>query len=1281
MQCKDCPYAASRLVVTVDLDCFYVQCALHQFPQLPLRGLPIGIQQQQLVVTCSYEARARGVGKLQPLAEARRRCPELVLVDGSDLDYYRACSDAILALFNGEMAALRAQCVAGVPALWALEGAPVGRRSSDGLSSTAAPALPGTACAAGPPGGDLPPATDGGAARAAAAVAAAAAAAAAAARVPRVTERLVFDEFTVEVGQAIDAQLALVDAATAAQAAGGDATAAGSTGRVAATSAQAAQAMPAALSWPGHVWSADADRSGAGSTPGSSSHECGRSRVASQVLTCAATGASPCGCLRRIAAAARFASHLRQRLRSMAPPLPPSMAHAAAATTAASNAGGAGEAAGSAGAAADAPASSSASAHALLGGALGAAADAGTGAAIRGFTSCAGVGTNKLAAKLAVSLHKPDAQTTLLPWDVSTYLAPLPVRAVPGVGGVAEARLAACGISRVADLLRHPADTLAQCLAAGSGAGGGSGSGSGAPAGAASSASAAALAQAQRLLSVARGIDDSPVHPTAPPASLSDETALRGLTTWAQAVAQLTALACALLPRLDSDSAQHGGRMPRSLRVGVRTRGTGSSSGNSSSGFDSHTGLGTWGADQSATGGGGGGGSGNSRATKSCPVPPGIIARPFSRQASLQAPARNTAGRAAGASSDHLESGGPLALHSDSPPCLPSGSGGAAAAAAAAQPPSPVHLRICKLVTAAVPLLHALLFSGRQGPGPPLPPSSLLAPASASSLSERPTPLGSSVVGTGRGHWSETGALSVSAAQHTRLAQGGGLSGSVPSLGLSSAAAVPIASTGAFSSTAPMSTQSAASAAVPPSAAHTGGGGVGARQSTSAAHLTALDQAALLAAVQRECSRIARTLADPSASVAWPARHPLHGGGASRGRQPAGLTAASAVSMGSSGSGSGPACRTTPDVLPQRVATAAASHADLTPMPPICPDAPLPAPLTILSLGFTAFTQGAGSFAGGGALAGGLVGGAADSGIASLLGASAAPAAAATATGGQRGGSSRVGVVQPERRAAHRAPASIAAMLLAGAAAASTNPGRGSTSAVVTAHSGPGGEGGGGGHSVQPLRRSVGRGAGAGGAPDASCDVDGGGDAEGAAVIEVGSDDGEEGEEEALDAEGTRDSAGAPASGGTADAAGDGDCACIIIGDDEADEEQEQVCQAGSAVSGPRVRSTQQTWASAPPRASAGTGGRAPVIRAAGATAGVATAVGVKRFFAAPAFPAASTRGSPALQLPTRTVGTARHGASSAGSLVLPAIAGARGDSAVAGPNPAKRRRQGQPRS
>ena len=55
-----------------------------------------GITQKYLVVTTSYEARRRGITKLMGIAEARQKCPDLVLVSGEDLGPYRAASRAIL---------------------------------------------------------------------------------------------------------------------------------------------------------------------------------------------------------------------------------------------------------------------------------------------------------------------------------------------------------------------------------------------------------------------------------------------------------------------------------------------------------------------------------------------------------------------------------------------------------------------------------------------------------------------------------------------------------------------------------------------------------------------------------------------------------------------------------------------------------------------------------------------------------------------------------------------------------------------------------------------------------------------------------------------------------------------------------------------------------------------------------------------------------------------------------------------------------------------------------
>ena len=60
--------------------------------QMCMCGHATGIQQKYLLVTCNYPARARGVTKLMGITEAKKKCPELVLVSGEDLTRYREMS-------------------------------------------------------------------------------------------------------------------------------------------------------------------------------------------------------------------------------------------------------------------------------------------------------------------------------------------------------------------------------------------------------------------------------------------------------------------------------------------------------------------------------------------------------------------------------------------------------------------------------------------------------------------------------------------------------------------------------------------------------------------------------------------------------------------------------------------------------------------------------------------------------------------------------------------------------------------------------------------------------------------------------------------------------------------------------------------------------------------------------------------------------------------------------------------------------------------------------------
>ena len=58
-----------------------------------------------------------------------------------------------------------------------------------------------------------------------------------------------------------------------------------------------------------------------------------------------------------------------------------------------------------------------------------------------GLTCSAGIASSKLFAKLVGGMHKPDSQTALPEAEARAFLAPLPVRALPGVGAKARGPL------------------------------------------------------------------------------------------------------------------------------------------------------------------------------------------------------------------------------------------------------------------------------------------------------------------------------------------------------------------------------------------------------------------------------------------------------------------------------------------------------------------------------------------------------------------------------------------------------------------------------------------------------------------------------------------------------------------------------------------------------------------------------------------------------------------------------------------------------------------------
>lgn len=71
-----------------------------------------------------------------------------------------------------------------------------------------------------------------------------------------------------------------------------------------------------------------------------------------------------------------------------------------------------------------------------------------------GLTASAGVGSSKMVAKIASDMHKPRGLVVVAPGDEEDFIAPLPVRALGGVGPATADRLRSFGVETVAHLRR-----------------------------------------------------------------------------------------------------------------------------------------------------------------------------------------------------------------------------------------------------------------------------------------------------------------------------------------------------------------------------------------------------------------------------------------------------------------------------------------------------------------------------------------------------------------------------------------------------------------------------------------------------------------------------------------------------------------------------------------------------------------------------------------------------------------------------------------------------------
>jgi len=78
----------------MDLDCFFVSVSRLLHPELNNKPVIVGGGERGVVAACSYETRKFGVHSAMPIKQAKRLCPEAIIVRG-DYDAYSSHSDMV----------------------------------------------------------------------------------------------------------------------------------------------------------------------------------------------------------------------------------------------------------------------------------------------------------------------------------------------------------------------------------------------------------------------------------------------------------------------------------------------------------------------------------------------------------------------------------------------------------------------------------------------------------------------------------------------------------------------------------------------------------------------------------------------------------------------------------------------------------------------------------------------------------------------------------------------------------------------------------------------------------------------------------------------------------------------------------------------------------------------------------------------------------------------------------------------------------------------------------
>lgn len=114
---------------------------------------------------------------------------------------------------------------------------------------------------------------------------------------------------------------------------------------------------------------------------------------------------------------------------------------------------------------------------------------------LTGLTASAGIGPNKFLAKIGSDIRKPDGLVYIPYGTEESFLAPLPVSRIWGVGKVTERALIQAGFSRIGDIAAAGPEALRPVVGK----------------------------QARRIYELSRGIDNRPLEVSRRPQSLGNE--------------------------------------------------------------------------------------------------------------------------------------------------------------------------------------------------------------------------------------------------------------------------------------------------------------------------------------------------------------------------------------------------------------------------------------------------------------------------------------------------------------------------------------------------------------------------------------------------------------------------------------------------------------------------------------------------------------------------------------------------------------------------------------